>query len=63
VFCFSLEASPFVRYDHFMDDCSWEVFKDGSKPLKEFKKMKPMVATAPCNTVREGRLLLAGERY
>ncbi|RLN05411.1 hypothetical protein C2845_PM13G25570 [Panicum miliaceum] len=44
------EASPFVRYDHYMDDCSQEVFKDGSKPLKEFKKMKPMVATAPCNT-------------
>ncbi|RLM61356.1 hypothetical protein C2845_PM14G21100 [Panicum miliaceum] len=44
------EASPFVRYDHFMDDCSREVFKDGSKPLKEFMKMKTMVAAAPCNT-------------
>lgn len=46
-----------------MDDCNREIFKDGSRSLKEFKKMKPMVAIAPCNTVRKGRLLLAGECY
>ncbi|CAO2170006.1 unnamed protein product [Urochloa humidicola] len=57
------EALSSVRYDHYLIDSSREIFKDGSKPIKEFLKMRRMVATPPCNSVREGRLLLAGQEF
>ncbi|TVU04560.1 hypothetical protein EJB05_47675 [Eragrostis curvula] len=56
-------AKTFVKYDHYLLDSSREIFIDDSKPIGEFLKMRAMVATTPCSSVRAGRLVLPGEQY
>lgn len=57
------DAVSCVKYDHYLEDSSREIFKDGSKPLKEYLRMRSMAATPPCTTIRTGRLQLPGEDY
>ncbi|TVU04561.1 hypothetical protein EJB05_47676, partial [Eragrostis curvula] len=54
-------AKSFVKYDRYLDDTNNETLRDDSKPLPEYLRMRKMAATPPCDSIREGRLLLPGQ--